>query len=51
VAFEINVLIAVMVAAIVGYFSIGVLLRFAKRINFSLFCIAFGILYLALAFL
>ncbi len=51
VIFEVNVLIAVVVAAVVGYFSIDLLLKSAKRINFSLFCIVFGIIYLGLAFL
>jgi len=48
--FEPVMLLSVAVAAIVGYFSIGLLLRIAKRIRFSWFCVAFGLLYLALAF-
>jgi undecaprenyl-diphosphatase len=41
--------IAIATAAIVGYASIGFLIKIAKKINFSLFCIAFGIVYILLA--
>lgn len=51
IAFEPNALIAVAIAAIVGYASIGMLLIVARRVRFSLFCIAFGLLYLAVALL
>ena len=39
-------LVAIAVAAIVGYISIDVLLRFARRINFAAFCILFGAIYI-----
>ncbi len=41
--------IGVIIAAIVGFASISVLLRIAKKINFSKFCIGFGLLYALLA--
>jgi len=49
-AFEPMVLVAVASAAIVGYASIAVLLKIARRINFGFFCVALGLFYLALAF-
>ena len=45
------VLVAMLVAAVSGYASIEVLLRVARKIKFSWFCYAFGVLYLLLAFL
>jgi undecaprenyl-diphosphatase len=51
VAFEPNILLAVAVAAVVGYISIGVLLKVARKINFGLFCILFGLFYITIAFL
>jgi len=50
ISFEPMVLVAIAVAAIVGFASIDLLLKIAKRINFSYFCFALGILYLGLAF-
>jgi len=41
--------IGVIIAAIVGFASISILLRVAKKINFSKFCIGFGLLYAVLA--
>ncbi len=38
-------LLGVLVAAVVGFVSISLLLRAAKKINFSKFCIGFGIVY------
>ncbi len=43
-------LVSVLAAAVAGYASIAVLLRLARKINFAFFCIAFGLLYLGLAF-
>ena len=51
VAFEPNILLAVAVAAVVGYASIDILLRAAKKINFGLFCVLFGLFYITIAFL
>jgi len=48
--FEPMMLVSVAAAAIAGYVSVGALLRIAKKIRFSWFCVAFGLLYLALAF-
>lgn len=45
-----EIIVAAAVAAVVGYASIGLLLRFAKRVNFALFCILFGLFYIGLAF-
>lgn len=50
-AIDANAIIAVAVAAVAGYFSMDILIRVASKINFSLFCIAFGIVYLLLAFI
>ncbi len=47
--FEFNLLVALAVAAIAGFFSIKYLIGIAKRVNFGLFCIIFGIIYLILA--
>lgn len=49
--FEFNVLIAIAVAAVLGFVLIDFLIKAARRINFALFCIGFGIFYIALAFL
>ncbi|MCX6798573.1 MAG: hypothetical protein NTW59_00560 [Candidatus Diapherotrites archaeon] len=50
-ALEPNIWAAIATAAIVGYVSVGALLRIAKKIRFAWFCVAFGLLYLALAFI
>ena len=49
VSFEPMLLVSVAVAAVVGLLSMAALIKVAKRINFSLFCIIFGLLYLVLA--
>jgi undecaprenyl-diphosphatase len=49
--FEPNIWVAIAAAAVAGYFSVSFLLRAAKKISFAWFCIAFGLLYLALAFI
>jgi undecaprenyl-diphosphatase len=51
VVVDLNAIVGVVVAGIVGYASLGVLLRLAKRVSFADFAIAFGVLYVALAFL
>ncbi|MAG22246.1 MAG: hypothetical protein CL943_02995 [Candidatus Diapherotrites archaeon] len=51
ISFEPNMLIAIAVAAIVGYASIDFLINIARKINFSIFCIVFGLAYIALAFI
>ena len=45
----VDMIYGIAAAAIVGFLSIGFLLKIAKRINFGKFCIALGILYLAIA--
>lgn len=49
IMFELNVMIAVAVAAAVGFASIKLLLVVARRINFFLFCILFGLFYVVIA--
>ncbi len=51
IAFEWNLLIAVLVAFVSGYLSIKYLLEIAKKINFSYFCFGLGIFYLIIAFI
>jgi undecaprenyl-diphosphatase len=45
----IEAIIGIIAAAIVGFASIHALLKIARKINFSKFCIALGIIYLAIA--
>ncbi len=40
------IFISILVAFIVGYFTIDLLIRFARRINFSYFCFILGIIYI-----
>lgn len=49
IIFEPTVLVAVAAAFVVGLGSIKVLLNVAHRINFSWFCVGFGIIYLLIA--
>ncbi len=51
ITFDLSALVALLFAFAFGYLSIAALLNFARAINFSLFCWAFGILYLLIAFL
>ena len=51
IVIDLNAVFAVGVAAVVGFVSIDLLLKAAKRINFSIFCIVFGLVYVGLAFL
>ncbi|MDO8537829.1 MAG: undecaprenyl-diphosphate phosphatase [archaeon] len=51
VSFEPNLLFGIIASFIVGLISMKFLLKIAHRINFSKFCIVFGIFYLILAFL
>jgi len=44
-----DMLYGIAAAAIVGFITIGFLLRIAKKINFGKFCIALAILYFAIA--
>jgi undecaprenyl-diphosphatase len=46
--FEKTLLISLVVAFIVGYFTIGILIRFARKINFSYFCFILGFIYILL---
>jgi undecaprenyl-diphosphatase len=50
-AFENSYLLALSAAAIVGYLMIGLLIRAAKRVDFSWFCWAFGVMAVAGALL
>ncbi len=43
-------LVAIAIAGLAGYASIDVLLRTVRKVEFGWFCIGFGLLYLALAF-
>jgi len=42
---EPEMFLGIAVAAVIGFVSISLLLRVAKKINFSKFCIGFGLLY------
>jgi undecaprenyl-diphosphatase len=44
-----NAILALAFAFLAGIVSIHALLKIAKRIDFSIFCIAFGLIYLAIA--
>jgi undecaprenyl-diphosphatase len=46
VFFSSYVLISLLVSFIVGYFTIDLLLKFARRINFSYFCFVIGFIYI-----
>ncbi len=48
---EPSMVFGVIASAVVGYFSIGVLIDFAKRVNFGKFCIALGASYFLIAVL
>jgi undecaprenyl-diphosphatase len=48
-AFTIETIIGIIVAAIIGILSIHVLLKIAKKINFSKFCLALGAIYLIIS--
>ncbi len=50
IKFEINLLVSVFIAFIAGFFSIKYLIEFAKKINFSYFCITLGIFYIIISF-
>ena len=47
--FDLNIITALVTAAITGFLSIDLLIRLAKKIRFSLFCFLFGILYIIIA--
>ncbi|MDD3975993.1 MAG: undecaprenyl-diphosphate phosphatase [Candidatus ainarchaeum sp.] len=51
VTFNYFILISIFIAFIVGYFTIGLLLKFAKKVDFSLFCFILGIFYIFLFFI
>lgn len=51
IEFEMNLLISILIAFVVGYFSIKYLIEFSKKINFSWFCFAIGIFYIIISFL
>ncbi len=51
IAFEWNLLLAILIAFVSGYLSIKYLIEFAKKINFAYFCFVLGILYIFISFL
>jgi len=50
-AFNIFLLISILVSFIVGYFTIGFLLKIVEKINFAIFCFVLGLLYLIFFFI
>ena len=48
-AVDVNALVALVFAFAFGLASIDALIKLARKINFSLFCFAFGVLYLLIA--
>ncbi len=44
-----NVLIMFVASFVAGYTTLDLLIRFAERVNFSLFCIALGTITIALS--
>jgi len=51
VAFDLNAIFAMLIAFALGLLLIDILIKAARKINFSIFCIAFGIIYMAIAML
>ena len=51
IEFEMNLLLSILIAFVVGYFSIKYLIEFAKKVNFSWFCFTIGIFYIIISFL
>lgn len=51
IEFEVNLLISILVAFVAGYFSIKYLIKIAKKINFSYFCLILGAFYTIISFL
>ena len=49
IAFDAGTLVALATAFIAGFVSITALLAVAKKINFALFCVGFGLLYIVVA--
>lgn len=49
--FELNLIISIIIAAVAGLISMDLLIRAAKRINFSLFCFIFAAIYIGMALL
>lgn len=49
--FDFNAVIGLIVAMVVGLASIKLLLKIAEKINFGIFCILFGFLYLIISFI
>ncbi len=50
-SFSLLLLLSIFVSFIVGYFTIGLLLRFAEKVNFGVFCYILGVFYVFLFFL
>jgi len=48
---DFNAIAAIAAATVVGYATIGLLLRLARRINFVKFCLGFGAFYILIALL
>jgi len=51
ITFDFSAIVALLFAFVFGYLSIDVLIKLAHRVNFSVFCYGFGVLYLLIAFL
>jgi len=51
VFFSAYILISIVVSFIVGYFTIDLLIRFARKVNFSYFCFILGLIYISLFFI
>ncbi|MFH1544573.1 MAG: undecaprenyl-diphosphate phosphatase [archaeon] len=50
IEFELNLIISIIIAAVIGLISMDLFIRAARRINFSLFCFIFAAIYLVMAF-
>ncbi|PJA20881.1 MAG: hypothetical protein COX63_00590 [Candidatus Diapherotrites archaeon CG_4_10_14_0_2_um_filter_31_5] len=51
IKFEMNLLLSILIAFVVGFFSIKYLIEFSKKVNFSYFCFIIGIFYIIISFL
>lgn len=51
ITFDYLILISLVVSFIVGYFTIDLLIKFARNINFSTFCFILGLFYILIYFI
>lgn len=49
VSLDLNAVAALAMAALIGFISMNLLIKAARKINFSAFCLAFGAIYILLA--